>query len=93
MKAQRGVPQSVSRRHFRGEQIKDEVYRQMFLVEEKRQGAEIELALVLLYAWQIADSTPANEGMRDWLKKVSPICMEMIEAKMQAGVKTQPPAD
>ncbi len=93
MSAKSGAPRPMSQRHFRGEQIKDEVYRQMFLVEEKRQGAEIELALVLLYAWQIADSTSAQDEMRDWLKKVSPICMEMIEAKMQAGVKAPPPAD
>ena len=46
-------------RQIRGERIKDEVYRQMFLLEEKRPGSEIGLALVLLQAWLDADAKPA----------------------------------
>jgi hypothetical protein len=34
-----------------GEQLKDEVYRQMFRLEESRAGAEMALALALLRAW------------------------------------------
>ncbi len=59
--------------------IKDEVYRWMFLLEERRAGSEMGLALVLLRAWQAAATTPANKEQREWLKKVSPICLEMID--------------
>jgi hypothetical protein len=72
-------------RNFRGERIKDEVYRQMFLLEECRPGAEMGLALALLRAWLADDSNPASHEERDWLKKISPICLKMIEAALQAS--------
>jgi hypothetical protein len=68
-----------------GEQLKDEVYRQMFRLEESRPGAETGLALALLRAWMAADSEPARGEEKDWLKKVSPICLEMIETSLKAG--------
>ena len=79
-------------RKIRGERIKDEVYRQMFLLEEIRPGSEIGLALVLLRAWLDADSKPAGDEERDWLKKVSPICVKMIEAALQEGGSAHPSA-
>ncbi|MGA9673539.1 MAG: hypothetical protein WBQ94_30390 [Terracidiphilus sp.] len=72
-------------RHFHGERIKDEVYRQMFRLEESRPGAEMGLALALLRAWLAADSNPAGDEERDWLKQISSICLEMIEAALEAG--------
>ena len=84
MTARKGVTRPTSSRHVRGERIKDEVYRQMFLLEESRPGAEMGLALALLRAWLAVDSKPASDEERDWLKKVSPICLEMIEAALQA---------
>ncbi len=84
MTARKGVTRMVSSRHIRGERAKDEVYRQMFLLEESRPGAEMGLALALLRAWLAADSKPASDEERDWVKKVSPICLEMIEAALQA---------
>ncbi|MGA9585856.1 MAG: hypothetical protein WBQ95_11050 [Terracidiphilus sp.] len=72
-------------RHLRGERIKDEVYRQMFRLEESRPGAELGLALALLRAWLVADSKSAGDEERDWLKKISSICLEMIEAALEAG--------
>ncbi len=60
----------------RSEQVKDEVYRQMFRLEASRPGAEMDLALALLRAWQAAES--GDE--RNWLKKICPICLVMIEA-------------
>jgi hypothetical protein len=48
------------------------------------------LALALLRAWMSADSQPASDEERDWLKKVSPICLEMIEAGLQAGGTAHP---
>lgn len=50
----------ANRRHkvsrFRGEHLKDEIYRQMFRLEAGRAGAAIELAVALLRAWVAADS-------------------------------------
>jgi hypothetical protein len=73
-----------------GEKLKDEVYRQMFRLEEDRPGAEMGLALALLRAWLAADSRPGSAENRDWLKKVSPICLQMIEADLKFGVATIP---
>jgi hypothetical protein len=85
MTVRKGVARTAGPRHIRGERIKDEVYRQMFLLEERRPGAEMGLALVLLRAWLEADAKPASDEERDWLKKISPICLEMIEDELQAG--------
>jgi hypothetical protein len=72
----------------RGEQFKDEVYRQMFRLEECRPGAEMGLALALVRAWLASDSNPESGEERDWLKKVSPICLQMIETALKAGAAT-----
>jgi hypothetical protein len=77
-------------RPVRDERVKDEVYRQMFLLEEGRPGAAMGLAVALLRAWIDADSKPANDEDRGWLKKVSPICLQMIEASMQATSPAHP---
>lgn len=71
--------------HIRGERVKDEVYRQMFRLEECRPGAEVELALALLRAWLAADFRPDGSEEREWLKKVSQICLQMIETASQRG--------
>ena len=68
----------------RAMRLKDEVYRQMFLLEERRPGAAMGLALALLRAWLEVDSRPASHEERDWLKKVSPICLDMIETTLHA---------
>jgi hypothetical protein len=90
MTVRKGVTRPARPRYIRGERVKDEVYRQMFLLEESRPGAEMGLALALLRAWLAADSKPASDEERDWLKKVSPICLEMIEATLQAGGAVRP---
>jgi hypothetical protein len=66
--------------HSRAAQLKDEIYRQMFRLEESRPGADMGLALALLRAW-IATGTEAEAPADiDWLKKLTPICLQMIEA-------------
>jgi hypothetical protein len=58
----------------------------MFLLEESRPGAAMGLAMALLRAWIDEDSKSAGDGGRGWLQKVSPICLEMIEATMKSAL-------
>ena len=81
-------PASVRPR--RNEQFKDEVYRQMFRVEASRPGAEMDLALALLRAWQAVDAKSESGEERQWLRKICPICLEMIEAALRPGSSTTP---
>jgi len=65
--------------------LRDEVYRQMFRLEESRPGAEMDLALALLRAWMVAESLPEHRAEQEWLKKISPICLQMIESALRAN--------
>jgi hypothetical protein len=71
------APDSSSRRC---ERLKDEVYRQMYRLEASRPGAELALAIALLRAWIASDSEAEMPQSREWLKKICPICLTMIEA-------------
>jgi hypothetical protein len=46
------------------------------------------LALALLRGWLATGSKPESGEERDWLKKVSPICLQMIETALNTGVAT-----
>jgi len=70
--------------------LKDEVYRQMFRLEESRCGAEMGLALALVRAWIAADSNPEGRNDRIWLQTVSPICLQMIDQTGKANVTSLP---
>jgi hypothetical protein len=72
------------RARFRSGRIRDEVYRQMFRLEAKRFGAEMELAMALLRAWMASCSRPQGAKEKPWLKKISPICLQMIESALRA---------
>jgi hypothetical protein len=74
----------------RSEPFKDEVYRQMFRLEASRPGAEMDLALALLRAWMAADAHPDDVEERQWLNKICPICIFMIEAASQQGGASHP---
>jgi hypothetical protein len=70
--------------------LKDEVYRQMFRLEENRGGAGMGLALALLRAWIAADSDPEGRNNRIWLQAVSPICLNMIDQAGKANTTSLP---
>lgn len=79
----KGVSQSKRSQPGQSNRLKDEVYRQMFRLEESRRGAEIGLALALLRAWAAADTEHKTSDGHSWLQKISPICIQMIESSLQ----------
>ena len=83
-------PDSEPIMHSRTAQLKDEVYRQMFRLEEGRSESELGLALALLRAWIATDSKPEGAGNRKWLSKVSPICLQMIATALKQNAPTPP---
>jgi hypothetical protein len=83
MNVRKGVTRPHRSQANRSNRLKDEVYRQMFRLEECRPGAEMGLALALLRAWTATDTQPETGDERDWLQKISPICLQMIENSLQ----------
>lgn len=65
--------------------LKDDVYREMLLLEVQRPGSEMGLALALLRAVVQAESLLGREDIRDWLKAVCPVGLGMIEAALREG--------
>jgi hypothetical protein len=69
----------------RSNRLKDEVYREMYLLESKRPGSEMGLALALLRAWNEADRLAQDDEIRVWLRQVCPMCVKMIEDSLEKG--------
>jgi hypothetical protein len=90
MTARKAVTRSSTFRQNRGERLKDEVYRQMFRLEAGRPGAELDLTIALLRGWLASDSDSGVSKSREWLKKICPLCLLMIEARQQVSNSDQP---
>jgi hypothetical protein len=84
MTALKGLARQGKPKLNHGGRAKDEVYRQMFRLEERRPGAEIGLAIAILHAWLTAESNSESSLERVWLKNITPICLRMIETALQA---------
>ena len=69
----------------RGESLKDEVYRQMYRLEAHKPGADLDLAIALLRGWLKPNPQTESDQLHEWLKKVCPICLLMIEAARRGG--------
>ena len=67
--------------------LKDEVYREMLLLEVNRPGSEMGLALALLRAFVQSDSLAEQEDFGGWLKSVCPLGLRMIEVSLRSGSK------
>lgn len=67
----------------RANRLKDEVYREMFLLESHRPGAEMALALALLRAIVYSQTAGNQRGLRDWLKTLCPVALRMIEESLR----------
>ena len=74
----------------RSNRLKDNVYRAMYLLESKRPGSEMRLALALLHAWNAIESLPQEDEVRLWLRQVSPLCVRMIEDSLERGCACWP---
>ncbi len=59
--------------------LKDEVYRQMLRVEAGRPAAQLGLAVALLKAWMSMDGQNAESEPRQWLRRISPVCLRMMQ--------------
>ena len=60
--------------------LKDEVYRQMLRLEAMRPSADLLLAVALLHAWEALELQPMDSEPRQWLRRICPLCVRMIEA-------------
>jgi hypothetical protein len=76
------APGSPSKRN---ERLKDEVYRQMYRLEASRPGAELALAIALLRAWVASDTDTEMPHSREWLMKICPIRILMIEKALKVS--------
>ena len=63
------------------DRLKDEVYRQMFRLEAHIPGADLELSIALLRGWIAPCPESEHTQLQEWLKKISPICIQMIEVQ------------
>ncbi|HEY3707237.1 MAG TPA: hypothetical protein VGL22_19405 [Terracidiphilus sp.] len=59
--------------------LKDDVYREMLLLETHRPGAEMGLALALLQAFVQSDSFSDDADFSRWLQSVCTLGLTMIE--------------
>jgi hypothetical protein len=80
MMTQKNTPRPAKGRRTTDEHLKDEVYRHMFRLEANRRGADLDLAVALLRAWLASDAERGASAVHEWLKKICPICVSMIEA-------------
>lgn len=69
----------------RGERLKDEVYRQMFRLEARQPGSERDLAIALLRVVAASDAKAKSRIERQWLRKICPICLAMIDDTLQTA--------
>jgi hypothetical protein len=74
-----------SSRTRKANRLKDEVYREMFLLESNRPGSAMRLAVALLRAVVQSGSPGNSDEFREWLRTVCPIGLHMIEASLGEG--------
>ncbi len=65
--------------------LQDAVYRQMYLLESYRPGAEMGLALALLRAFVESEHTLNREEFHEWLKSICPLCLRLLEARSKTA--------
>jgi len=74
----------------RSNRLQDDVYRNMYLVESRRPGSEMALALALLHAWNEMGSPAEDEEFLRWLQQICPLCVMMIEDSLDKSSAGRP---
>jgi hypothetical protein len=69
--------------------LKDDVYREMLLLEGHRPGAEMGLALALLRALVQSHSFSTPGDFTEWLTSVCPLGLRLIEASLGDATKCE----
>ena len=85
MTVQKASSSTATSRRGCGERLKDEVYRQMFRLEARHPGADRDLAIALLRAFAASDSAAGRKSEKQWLKKICPLCLAMIDDALQTA--------
>jgi hypothetical protein len=81
------VPINSASQIRRMNHLKDEVYREMLLLEIHRPGSEMGLALALLRTIVQSDSFSDRGDFGEWLRTVCPLGLDMIEQALGAGTQ------
>ncbi|MGB6724839.1 MAG: hypothetical protein WBE74_02980 [Terracidiphilus sp.] len=66
----------------RSNRLQDAVYREMLLLESRRPGSEMGLALALLRAMVESEKVTNRDEIREWLTGICPLCLKMIEGAL-----------
>lgn len=70
--------------------LKDDVYREMLLLEVNRPGAEMGLALALLRAVVECGFLCDQEDFEEWVRTVCPVGLRMIETSLGEATTCEP---
>ena len=76
-------PRSDMLQSRKANRLQDEVYREMFLLESQRPGAEMGLTLALLRAFVASDQLAEKNEIRAWLEVICPVCLKMIDSALE----------
>lgn len=67
------------------DRLQDEVCRQMLRLEAGRPSAHLLLAVALLNAWMMLEGQAPDCEPRQWLRRLTPVCLRMIEEACRAS--------
>jgi hypothetical protein len=77
-------PHKISTRT--ADRLQDEVCRQMLRLEAGLPFAHLLLAVALLQAWLTLEEQAPNCESRQWLRRLTPVCLRMIEEACGTGI-------
>ena len=77
------LPRKLSART--ADRLQNEICHQMLRLEAGRPSAQLLLGVALIKAWMILGEQPADCEARQWLRRLTPVCLRMIEATGRDG--------
>jgi len=81
-RARAPVPVSRISQARKMNRLKDDVYREMLLLEVNRPGAEMGLAVALLRAVVHSEGFDDREEFKGWLRTICPLGLRLIETSL-----------